>query len=808
MYIYQRLYLPLMTLKTTFLGLALMSVCILTAQNTPKIYSIQRCAVPPSIDGRDDDPAWDNARPADGFRMLDPDNGPPERTDRRTEVKLTFDDQAIYVFARMYDNEPDSILSQFSPRDTYNVNTDYFGIFINPFNDGLSDFNFFITAAGVQTDSRTTENGDDVTWNTVWESEVRIDDLGWTVELRIPYQCLRFSEGTVKDWGLNMMRYTRRNRQNYTWNFIDKSIATYELQAGILRGMENIEPPIRLSLMPYVSAYESLHPDGSHTESANLGMDLKYGINESFTLDATLIPDFGQVAYDEQFLNLGPFENQFQENRQFFVEGTDLFSKGGLFYSRRIGGTPINFSTTDVGSLSGVTQNYTRLINATKVSGRTGGNLGVGVLNAITDDNYSTGTDSLGREVRFLTEPLTNYNVVVLDQRINRNRSVSLVNTNVLRRGHYRDANVTALLANLNSDNNKYNLTAQGKYSHITQNDSRLGDFSTEWSLSKIQGNWRWLVSQTYIGDQYDQNDLGFQTRNNLFSHYAEASYEIFQPKGAFNRYWFVLGSSYSMLAKPNVFEELNVNGSFFAITRNFFAFGANLEWAPITNNDYFEPRTPGRKFLRPSDYWLSAWISSDYRKPFAIDSRIGYGKTPEFNHEIYSIAAKPIVRVNDRLNMFYEIVPEYGSNNVGWATFKGDSIIMGRREIRTVRQSFGASYVFTSRMSMDLSFRHYWRALRYKKYYLLRDDGNLTQLSEDFNRNLNFNTLNIDVRFSWWYAPGSEMTVLYRNSLIGSDQNVASAYGENFRQTLSSPANHIFSFRLTYFLDYATLAK
>ncbi|GGH74004.1 hypothetical protein GCM10011318_19530 [Phaeocystidibacter marisrubri] len=781
---------------------------LLTAQSEPKVYSIERCSTPPVIDGKSNDEVWNDAAIATNFFMLEPENGTPERNERRTEVQLAFDDDAIYVFARMHDESPEQILHQYSPRDVYNVNTDYFGIFINPFNDGLSDFNFYVTAAGVQSDSRTTDDGEDISWNTVWKSEVSIDSLGWTVEMEIPYQCLRFSEKAVKDWGLNMMRYTRRNRQNYTWNFIDRSVATYELQTGLLRGMENIKPPVRLSLMPYFSAYENVYPSGDHAESVNFGADLKYGINESFTLDATLIPDFGQVAFDKQVLNLGPFENQYQENRQFFVEGTDLFSKGNMFYSRRIGGSPKNITNADLSDLSDLTQDYTRLLNATKISGRTSGNTGIGFLNAITDNNYIEGTDSTGEELRILTEPLTNYNVFVIDQRINRNRSVSLVNTNVMRNGAARDANVTGFIANLNNNSNSYKLYGEGKYAHIAQGDSTIGDYSTYVALSKIKGNWRWNIAQQYVGDEFDQNDLGFQARNNRFGHSVEGSYQIFQPTGWFNRYRITAIATHYMLANPRVYESFDVEGHFFGITKRFFAFGLDFESSPVDKIDYFEARVPDRKFIRPPGYTHSGWISTDYRRPFAIDASFTYYRQPGFDNEMYSFNIEPIVRVNDKLNFSYEITPSFESNNTGWSGFMGDSVIIGARGIWTAQQNLKLNYIFTPKMSLSLNFRHYWRSLRYNQYYNLEEDGTIEVIAEDLGNDVNFNTVNVDLKFSWWYAPGSELVLLYRSSLIDSDNNVNSSYGENFIQSIGMPSTHIFSIRLTYFLDYAIFAS
>jgi len=125
----------------------------------------------------------------------------------------------------------------------------------------------------------------------------------------------------------------------------------------------------------------------------------------------TLLPDFSQVAYDEQFVNFEAFEQRFDENRQFFTEGVNLFNKAGLFYSRRIGGNPKNFTNANLGDLENTTQSFTRMLNATKVSGTTDKNFSIGLLNALTANNYALGKDSTGAAVEILTEPMTNYNV-------------------------------------------------------------------------------------------------------------------------------------------------------------------------------------------------------------------------------------------------------------------------------------------------------------------------------------------------------------------------------------------------------------
>ena len=477
---------------------------------------MRRAAEPPVIDGLLDDEVWLTAPVARNFVMLNPGNGPSERPSQKSEVRMLFDDEFLYVGARMFDAHPDSILTEYTPRDVYNRNHDWFGIFINPYNDGISDFNFRVTSAGVQSDSRNTVDGEDQGWNTVWYSKVRIDEQGWIVEMAIPYQSLRFAEDGPTSWGLNMLRYIRRKREEYSWNFIDKSVGTYEQQCGLMNGMVGIEPPVRLSFLPYLSGYMNDY-QGQTDYSYRLGLDMKYGINESFTLDATLVPDFGQVPFDDQQLNLSPFELQFEENRPFFNEGVDLFSKGDLFYSRRIGGAPNNVTNAQASdtTLQPSIPEFTQLYNAVKLSGRTGGNLGIGVFNAVTANNYQEFTDPVsGARESVLIEPLTNYNILVFDQRLNRNSSLSLVNTSVLRNGDAHDALVTGLVTDLMNKKNSWRLNQEYIMSQRFFTDSVDRGFRISNRLSRIKGNFRFELGQELMppddgtGDQLREEAL------------------------------------------------------------------------------------------------------------------------------------------------------------------------------------------------------------------------------------------------------------------------------------------------------------
>jgi hypothetical protein len=257
-------------------------------------------------------------------------------------------------------------------------------------------------------------------------------------------------------------------REKYSWNYIDSKIGTFTQQNGTLEGIENIKTPTRLFFLPYASFYTYANANQKTYGEMKGGLDIKYGINDAFTLDAMLIPDFGQTKYDDRILNLSPFEQQFNENRAFFTEGTDLFSKGNLFYSRRIGGPPVHHPETKPNEEVIENPNSVELYNATKISGRTKGGLGIGYLNAVTKKTYATIKNTDTQETKaVIVEPLTNYNIIVFDQRFHKNSSVSFINTNVTRNGSFRDGNVSALVWDLNTSKNTYNLSGNIKYSYV-----------------------------------------------------------------------------------------------------------------------------------------------------------------------------------------------------------------------------------------------------------------------------------------------------------------------------------------------------
>ena len=612
-----------MSKKIIFLLTLAISVSTFTYSQQKKTVRAHKLTEAISIDGELNETVWKNAEVATDFVSLEPKNGTPIPEEFKTEVKILYSNDAIYIGAALYDPNPEKILKELVERD--NVGTsDFFGVFINGYNDGQQEFRFFVTAANGQIDTNfTSSEGEDGSWNAIWESNAKITDFGYVVEMKIPYAALRFPEQDKQTWGLNFFREVRRERQKYTWSPIDNKIGAISQQAGILTGIENIKTPTRLFLIPYSSFYLS----GSETQKTKGelkgGLDIKYGINDAFTLDAILVPDFGQTKFDNVILNLGPFEQQFNENRPFFTEGTDLFSKGNLLYSRRIGATPNLDLNLDENERILKFPSAINLLNAMKISGRDKDGLGIGFLNAITEKTTATAFNEVTNNSReVVISPLTNYNITVFDQRFNQNSSVTFINTNVTRDGSFRDANVSGLLFNLNNKDNSYNLSGEVKTSSIYDEKSSNG-LNTSLYFADTNGNYRYSLGGNYVSKDYQVNDLGINFRTNYYSFLGNASYRILNPNKTFNTFRVNLNSYFEFYTPTNQIQAGNLNANINSTNKKNHFFGGGINFNPFKNYDYYEPRVANRYFVNPEN--IGGWIyfSSNYNNKFAIESLI-----------------------------------------------------------------------------------------------------------------------------------------------------------------------------------------
>ena len=769
----------------------------------------------PDIDADLNDFAWNNADIATDFIQMQPLNGASATLP--TSVKIIYDDRAIYVGAYMHDPNPEDIYTELSPRDQIRQ-VDFFGIYFDPFYDAQTGYGFFVTASGVQVDRKANTNGgEDSSWDAVWLSEVAITDSGWIVEMEIPWSALRFPKNAGKPWGLNITRNIQRLREQSSWNYVDEEVSGFLTQQGRLTGIRNIKPPLRLSFFPYVSGYlENQAGDAGWDYYMNYGMDLKYGINESFTLDMTLIPDFGQVQSDDRIVNLSPFETYYSERRPFFTEGTELFNKNGVFYSRRIGSEPINrdevaseYDRDKIINNPGETQ----LINATKVSGKTSGSLGIGVFNAMTSATYAKIGDSAGEQKDILTQPFTNYNMVVFDQTLKNNSYISFYNTNVYRGKSEYTANVSGVDGRIRDKDNIYQarayLNVSQKYFPDDQPDLGYNYYLT---VGKISGKFRAKYWQNVESDNYDPNDMGFLRNNNEFAHGLDFSYNIYQPRGIILESYSGIDFRYSSLYAPRKFQSFRFEVDNRTTFTNYLTAGFEVGMNPVESYNYFEPRVDGWQFNQPENYWASLFFSPDYRRRFVLDGRAGIWSSHQYDQFDYWYSISPRFRVNDKLTLRHRFNFNMQENSIGYVadSLRNDQhvIIFGNRNILNITNTFNTSYIFSNKSSLSFRLRHYWIKAVYDQFFDLQKSGYLQTTDYDENHDFNYNAFNIDMVFTWNFAPGSEMLVVWKNAIYQNDAEAIDDFFNNLERTLDSPANNSFSIKVMYYLDYHYLKK
>jgi hypothetical protein len=807
-----------------FILFLFLSALNVLAQPAIKKLNAVKTTIAPKIDGLLDDEIWKNAQVATDFVELNPTAGRHEKPEERTEVRILYDNTAIYVGARMYETSSSKVAHELVNRDNVG-NSDFLGIVLDTYLDGINASGFYVTAAGVQFDAKYAPNpngnNEDPTWNAVWQSAVHIDADGWTAEFRIPYSALRFPKKDIQTWGMNITRKRQQEQKQLFWNEIDPKKNGFINQEGQLTHIEKIDPPTRLALYPYFSTYVNHYPYNSAdvkntTSSINGGMDVKYGINQSFTLDVTLIPDFGQVQSDNQVLNLTPFEVKYNENRPFFTEGTELFNKGNLFYSRRIGGHPIDYYNVQLNNHEAVIQNpsESRLLNATKFSGRTASGLGIGVLNAITQSTSAIVKDSVTGQRRMVqTAPTTNYNILVLDQNLKNNSSVTLVNTNVTRFGKDYNSDVGGFVFNLNNKKNSYDVTGYGFMSNLMYpGKDDLTGYSYEVGGGKTLGNFTWSVYEDFASSNYNPNDLGILNNPNYLDHNINLQYANYKPKKYFTQWNVYSNIYYSRRVVPSAEQALNFNGGGNFNLKNFWNVYFNLS-RQQTGHDFYSPRDSGLFYNTPATFGMGGGLNTNHSKRlyggvfffyrFLQNNSGGNG----YDAEVYYT-----LRISDHFSFGEDVT--YSPRNFYDDYFTTDNLnhsVYSLFNRSTVENVFNLKYTFNNRMGLTLRARHYWSKRNNLQYYNLQTSGALLYdpAAPYSNTNdTNFNTFNVDMVYSWEFKPGSFLSIAYKNSELIDNTLAAQGYSYNLKDTFKQPQNNNLSLKILYYIDYQDLKK
>lgn len=368
-----------------------------------------------AIDGQLDEGAWQSALPATGFTATDPIDGaqPSEITD----VRVVYEADAIYVGARMHMRDG-MVRTRLARRDSDIGDSDWFIVVFDSFHDHQGGYRFRVNPSGVFGD----EANGDRSWNPVWTVATSIDSTGWTAELRIPFSQLRFNAAEAPVWGVQFVREIAGTREKLSFSYTNKRERGGSSRFGHLIGLHNVTAGHRLELLPFVAAsaeyreinrrpgttFDNPYRDGSDMFQ-RAGLDVKYRPTSDLTLDVTMSPDFGQIEADEAQVNLSADETFLQEKRPFFIEGANIFkfTDGDLFYSRRLGRAPQGGVPSPARYSN--TPEFTPIIGAAKLTGRTSGGWSVGILNAVTGQTMSKWVDSAQLGSSTQVEPRTNY---------------------------------------------------------------------------------------------------------------------------------------------------------------------------------------------------------------------------------------------------------------------------------------------------------------------------------------------------------------------------------------------------------------
>ena len=815
---------------TIFLSLLLL-LCVSLFSQVKTLQAV-KTNISPQIDGNIDEEAWNNAIPvASDFIQNFPVYG--NAASQKTEVKIIYDNTAIYIGAHLYD-DPLLIRKQITARDDeQQKDLDYFSVFLDTYNDKQNGFQFLVTSSNVQTDARISPNqtyatGEygDKTWDAVWESKVAIVKDGWTVEMKIPYLAIRFAKKEIQNWGVQFLRSVRRNNEFTFWNPVNPNINGLVNQFGQLESLKNISPPLRLSFSPYVSTGIRSTPEKGMLENQALGsggMDIKYGLNESFTLDATLIPDFGQVISDNLVNNLTPYEIQFTDYRPFFTEGTDIFNKAGLFYSRRIGGAPSKYqSVVDSGYTDPnieILKNPSRsqLYNAVKFSGRTEKKLGIGILNAVSAPMYATIRNiSTDTKAKIQTDPLANYNIIVLDQALKNRSYLTFTNTNVIRNGTERDANVSGLDFSIYDKSNRYNVKGYAHYSKVFAQNSYDG-YNTSLRFGKVSGKFQYLFQNVIRSQQYDPRDLGYLQTANQLVNIGTVSYNQFTPTNSFLKYSYSLTVNHYRLYKPSQFNfmQTELRGSW--LLKNFWDVSIALSYLP-DQHDYFLLGSPFTKYARRPQYGaVSITGSTDSRKKLFFNYDLlaaDFFKNPEKHYWIvsgglrYRFSNKFSLDVSHRYETETDYIISAGRNSMGEPRIA----FVDLKDANTI---ISGIYNFTPRINLTLRARYYWSHVPVKRTVYVDDKGNplpVTPLIVS-NQVININYFNVDAFFTWDFQYGSRIILGYKNWLGADESSSISGlqyerYFSNLGKTFSLLHGNEFTMRFIYFLDYNKLKR
>lgn len=734
-----------------------------------------------NIDGKLNEPAWAAAVPSGDFTQSYPNVG-AKATDP-TEVRVLYDDDALYVGVRMFDTRPDSIAAQLARRDASGIYSDWLHVMVDSYRDRRTSFRFSVNPRGVQKDVLEFDDkgGEDLNWDAVWQVATAVDSLGWTAEYRIPFSQLRFGgmqKGVERVWGIQIMRdVARRNERDSwsPWKLTDPGFVSLE---GDLAGILDIPTPRRFEVMPYVSAKLTRAPGDpanpfyrANDTKPSVGVDLKYGLPSGLTLTATANPDFGQVEVDPAVVNLSAYETFFPEKRPFFVEGANIFNIGSInggpsygnqqiFYSRRIGRPPQRF----VDGQFVDAPDATTILGAGKLTGKVGA-WTVGLLNALTGEEKARVIDASDVESTTPVEPLTNYFVgrVKRDFRggntiiglggtaVNRDLS-DTVFKNLLRASadvgsldfEHRWANrqwsltgalsrsliegSTAVIQSAQQSSARYYQRPDADYLSLDPAATSLSGYSTKLGLVK-SGTWSFSATAKDISPGFEVNDLGFMGRVDYRNIGSGASYNNYEPGKLLRSYSLFAGTNHAWNYGGDKIWTSFFNQVTFNFT-NLWSFYAGGEYDPSAIDDRL---TRGGPLGRQPTQW-GAWtqITSDQRRSVSYnvyanyygDEAHGYAKDMTLGVDVRPSSSVHLT-LSPSLSLYHNTIQFVrGATDALATTTYGRRYVFSDLFQTTLSATTRVEWTLTPLLSFQLYAQPFASAGRFKKFKELATPG------------------------------------------------------------------------------------
>jgi hypothetical protein len=625
------------------------------------------------LDGRLDDAAWQRAEAFSNFLQSYPNRGQPAQ--ERTEVRVVYDEAALYVGVRMFDPRPDSIAAQLARRDASGIYSDWIHVIIDSYNDRRTAFRFTVNPRGVQKDVYTSDDGaEDLNWDAVWEAATRVDAEGWVAEYRIPFSQLRFGSSSASErvWGFQIMRDVARRNERSTFAPWSPTEPGFVSRFGYLTGLIDLQNPSRLEIQPYISGQvtrapgDTLDPFYDRTDlKPSVGADVRWGIPGGLTLTATVNPDFGQVEVDPAVVNLSAFETFFPEKRPFFLEGSDVFSFGQVrrnndygsqtfLYSRRIGRRPQR-SPGGPGVEHFDAPQQTTIIGAAKLTGKRGP-WTIGILDAVTPEENADIDSVSGARAKSPVEPLTNYFAGRIRRDFRSGNSVAgAMVTNTLRalKDDVFDAFLPAQasLAGFDFEHNWANRSwtvsgftafsqVRGSEQAITAVQNAPAHYlnrpdairleydptrtSLDGHLSEIaiarSGKIFGSIAIKNASPTFEINDFGFHGRMDYRSFSQLIGYQDYVAKGNFRDKSIYAYSNHTWnFDRVRIFDAYTISGN--ATFKNFWYAGLGTGFNP----DYFSDRLTrgGPLALVPRGAYVNAFGGTDTRKPVVLSADV-----------------------------------------------------------------------------------------------------------------------------------------------------------------------------------------